>query len=154
MAMRIRPDKDTYYLDIAAVVSERSTCVRRHYGAVIVNNDEIVSTGYNGNVRGAVNCYERMQCTRVEAEHNDGLYIGCESVHAEMNALISASRAEMIGATLYLAGFDVYSLAGVKHEEILDATPCPICSRMIKNAGIKRVVTRSKSYDLSKASKE
>jgi len=141
-----RPDKDTYYLDIAAVVSERSTCLRRNYGAVIVNNDEIISTGYNGNVRGAVNCYEVGNCSRIEAEHNDGLYIGCESVHAEMNALISASRQEVIGGTLYLAGFDVWP-KGMK-VELDEVSPCPICSRMIKNAGIKRVVTRSKIYEL------
>lgn len=142
-----RPDKDTYYLDIAAVVSERSTCLRRNYGAVIVNNDEIISTGYNGNVRGAPNCYELGNCSRIEAEHNDGLYIGCESVHAEMNALISASRQEVIGATLYLAGFEVWERGA--REELDTVSPCPICSRMIKNAGIKRVVTRTEEFLLS-----
>ncbi len=142
-----RPDKDTYYLDIASVVSERSTCLRRNYGAVVVNNDEIVSTGYNGNVRGADNCYERGSCNRIDAKHNDGLYVGCESVHAEMNALISASRAETLGGTLYLSGFEVWPKG--TREELYDVTPCPICMRMIRNAGILKVVTRSKVIDTS-----
>jgi dCMP deaminase len=107
--------------------------MRRQYGAVIVNRDEIVSTGYNGSPRGERNCCDVGICYRIGHAHNDGNYDSCCSVHAEMNAIISASRAEMLGATLYLAGFE-------NGEEIL-ATPCPVCDRLIKNAGIKEVIT-------------
>lgn len=135
-----RPTKDEYYLDIALSVSKRSTCTRRHYGVVIVNNDEIVSTGYNGNPRGLENCSETGYCMRYGMGHNTSpdSYNVCRSVHAEMNALISAKRSEMIGATLYISGFDV-------DENLLlgNPVPCPICLRMIQNAGIARVVNRS-----------
>lgn len=128
----MRPDKDRYYLNIAAAVSYRSTCLRRQYGAVIVNNDEIIATGYNGSPRGEENCCDTRKCNRSGAVHNDGNYGECKSVHAEMNCIISASRAEMIGATLYLAGFE--------NGNVITAEPCPICARMIKNAGIKNVI--------------
>lgn len=128
----MRPDKDTYYLGIAKAVAGRSTCLRRQYGAVIVNNDEIISTGYNGSPRGEVNCCDTGICYRIGKEHNDGNYAECCSVHAEMNAIISASRAEMLGATLYLAGFE--------NGQAIAAEPCPICKRLIKNAGIKEVI--------------
>lgn len=128
-----RMSEDDYYLGIAEAVSKRSTCLRRQYGAVIVNNKEIISTGYNGPPRGEVHC---TTCKRIGHAHNDGDYITCESVHAEMNSIISASRSEMLGATLYLAGFE--------NGKIIDAEPCPVCARMIKNAGIKRVITTKK----------
>ena len=128
----IRPTKDEYYLGIAKAISKRSTCLRRHYGAVIVNNDEIVSTGYNGSPRGDENCCDTGKCNRIGCEHNDGNYGDCKSVHAEMNAIISASRAEMLGSTLYLYGEE-------NGHEII-AEPCPICARMIKNAGIKNII--------------
>lgn len=128
----MRPSRDEYYIGIAAAVSRRSTCLRRQYGAVIVNKDEIVSTGYNGSPRGGVNCCDTGVCNRIGCDHNDGNYANCCSVHAEMNAVISASRAEMIGATLYLAGFE--------EGKVIKAEPCPICERMIENAGIERVV--------------
>lgn len=131
----MRPSRDEYYMGIAKAVSRRSTCLRRQYGAVIVNNDEIVSTGYNGSPRGGVNCCDTGICNRIGCAHNDGNYANCCSVHAEMNAVISASRAEMIGATLYLAGFE--------DGKVIKAEPCPICKRMLENAGIERVVGTS-----------
>lgn len=126
-----RPDKDHYYLDIAKAVAKRSTCLRRQYGAVIVKNDEIIATGYNGAPRGAPNCCDTGECKRTGHKHNDGDYSSCKSVHAEMNAIISAARRDMIGATLYLAGF--------QDEKPIDSAPCPVCERMIQNAGIIRV---------------
>ena len=93
-----------------------------------MKNDEIVSTGYNGSPRGCVNCCDVGICKRVGHAHNDGDYNSCESVHAEMNAIISASRSEMIGATLYLYGQE--------NGRTIRAEPCPICSRMIRNSGI------------------
>lgn len=128
-----RLDKNSYYLKIAEAVAGRSTCLRRQYGAVIVNNDEIIATGYNGSPRGELNCCDIGQCNRSDAAHNDGNYGECRSVHAEMNAIISASRAEMLGGTLYLAGFE--------NGQVITAEPCPICARMIKNAGIEEVIT-------------
>ena len=131
-----RPSKDEYYLNIAFVVSQRSTCLKRHYGAVIVKNDRIVSTGYNGAPAGEPNCCDIFEvCPRMSEPHNSGNYAGCPAAHAEQNAIISASKEEMIGATLYLAGLDM-----ADGEEIFDISPCPVCARIIKNAGIKRVV--------------
>lgn len=136
-----RISKDSYYLGIAAAVSVRSTCLRRRYGCVIVKNDEILSTGYNGAPRGEVNCCDIGVCKRNAAgiAHNTGDYSECSSVHAEQNAMLSASRNEMIGATLYLYGEEE-----TEDDRIfqLNAEPCPICKRMIKNAGIVRVVNR------------
>lgn len=128
-----RLSKDEYYINIAKAVSKRSTCLRRQYGAVIINNDEIVSTGYNGSPRGEINCCDIGTCKRLDEPHNSGNYSDCHSVHAEQNAIISASRKEMIGATLYLYGEEDGKI-------IEDCAPCPICSRIIKNSGIIRVV--------------
>lgn len=136
----MRLDKDQYYLEICRAVSRRSTCLRRQYGAVIVNNDEIVATGYNGSPRGAVNCCDVGICKRIGKEHNDGNYGDCCSVHAEMNAIISAARSEMIGSILYLVGFE-------NGKEII-AEPCPICQRIIDNAGIAKVVTNKCCLDV------
>lgn len=132
-----RPDKDTYYLNIAKAVCIRSTCLKRQYGAVIVNNNEIISTGYNGAPRGEISCYDLGICDRLEVPHNSGDYSKCRAVHAEMNAIISAARSEMLGGTLYLYGMD-------NNISVEDACPCPVCYKMIKNAGIKKVVTISK----------
>ena len=129
-----------YYLDIAKSVSVRSSCLRRKYGAVIVNNDEIISTGYNGSPRGTANCNDLGYCGREGYDHGSG-YEVCRSVHAEQNAIIAASRREMLGATLYLAC--------IKDDiEMVDIEPCDICMRMIKNAGIKTIVTRRKTICL------
>lgn len=129
-----RLSKDEYYINIAKAVSKRSTCLRRQYGAVIINNDEIISTGYNGSPRGEVNCCDIGACKRLNKPHNSGDYSDCHSVHAEQNAIISASRKEMIGATLYLYGEEDGKI-------IESCVPCPICSRMIKNSGIVRIVS-------------
>lgn len=133
-----RISKDEYYLGIALAVSKRSTCLKRHYGCVIVKNDEIIATGYNGSSRGEVNCCDTGSCKRINKPHNSGDYSDCHSVHAEQNAMLSASRNEMIGATMYLAGEDMTesNWNNDDNTEIVDAIPCPICERMIKNAGI------------------
>lgn len=132
----MRITKDEYYLSVARSVALRSTCLRRQYGAVIVNNSEIVSTGYNGSARGEINCCDKGYCQREidGSSHNDGNYGNCPAVHSEMNAIISASRVEMIGATLYLFGLE-------NGEVVKNCKPCPVCERMIKNAGISKVVT-------------
>ena len=136
-----RISKDEYYLRIALAVSKRSTCLKRHYGCVIVKNDEIIATGYNGSPRGEENCCDKGICPRMDIPHNSGNYSDCPSVHAEQNAMLSASRKDLIGATLYLAGEE--SIGCDKGDgwcKIENATPCPICERIIKNAGIKRIV--------------
>lgn len=125
----MRPNKDKYYLSIAQVVASRSTCLDKQYGAVIVKNDEIIATGYNGAPRGEVNCCDVGKCAREHSARGEG-YLVCPAVHAEQNAIISASRNEMIDATLYLA-----CIENVKPR------PCEICRRMIKNSGITRVIT-------------
>ncbi len=130
----MRPNKDNYYIGIAQAVSRRSSCLRRQYGAVIVCGDEIISTGYNGSPRSEVNCSDTGECKRMNAEHNDGNYTECPAVHAEMNAIISAKRSDMLGATLYLAGYE-------QGKELENPVPCPICERLIRNAGIGRVVS-------------
>ena len=134
-----RISKDQYYINIALSISSRSTCLKRQYGCVIVKDDEIIATGYNGSARGEPNCcdvYEK--CPRLNVAHNSGDYSGCASVHAEQNAMISASRNRMIGAAMYLAGREY--LEGTGFVEMTECTPCPICERMIRNAGIARVV--------------
>lgn len=132
-----RISKDEYYLGIALAVSKRSTCLKRHYGCVIVKNDEIIATGYNGAPRGEANCCDIGLCQRLNKPHNSGDYSDCHSVHAEQNAMLSASRKEMIGATMYLAGEELADCGWSDNfQEIEDATPCPICERMIKNSGI------------------
>ena len=135
----MRISKDEYYLNIAKEVAARSTCLRRNYGAVIVKNDEIIATGYNGSARGEDNCCDiHVTCPRAHMAHNSGDYSDCPAVHAEQNAIISAPRRDMIGATLYLVGISADS------GDILDNTePCPICRRMILNSGIERIVTRT-----------
>ena len=110
-----------------------------HLLAVIVNNDEIISTGYNGNPRGEENCCDRGTCQRMNLPSNSGNYNDCFSVHAEQNAMISARRKDMLGATIYLAG--EMSVDG-DWVEIEDAEPCPICFRMIKNSGIDKIVSK------------
>lgn len=128
-----RPSLDEYYIEIAKAVSLRASCLKKHYGAVIVKNGTILSTGYNGNVRGENNC---TFCTKVPGNGDMAEYQYCEAVHAEMNAIISASRNDMLGADLYLAGFDVKTGKALECE----AWPCEICLRLIKNAGINRII--------------
>lgn len=132
---------DDYYLNIAKAVSKRSSCLKRQYGCVIVNNREIIATGYNGSPRDTPNCCDKGYCKRLNVPHNSGQYDECDSVHAEQNALISASRRDMIGATLYLYGEE--------NGHIIDSEPCPICKRMIQNAGIKRIITSEKENKIN-----
>ena len=133
-----RRDKVNYYLDMAQVALERSTCLRRGFGAVIVKNDVIVSTGYNGAPRGRANCCELGYCVREQMQVPRGeRYELCRSVHAEANAIISASRNECIGGTLYLVGRDAAT-----GKLLPDATSCSMCRRTIINAGLERVVIR------------
>lgn len=145
-----RESKEIYYLTIAETTSRRSTCLKRHYGAVIVNGDEILSTGYNGAARGEPNCCDKYEeCPRKDKEHNSGDYSDCPAVHAEMNAIISAARKDMIGSTLYLAGFDVEETHhGTDYLPINNPSPCPICMRLIRNAGIKKIITYGGTVDL------
>ena len=140
-----RIDKENYYLDIAQTVLERSTCLRRWYGAIIVRNDEIVATGYNGAPRGRANCNELGVCIRERLQVPRGeRYELCRSVHAEANAIISAARSETIGATLYMACVDPASGALIP-----GSTSCSMCRRLIINAGIQRVVIRNTETDYS-----
>lgn len=133
-----RKIKDNYYLDIAETVLERGTCLRRNYGSIIVKNDEIISTGYTGAPRGRKNCIDMNRCIREELQIPRGThYELCRSVHSEANAIISASRRDMIGATLYLVGRD----ANTK-EYVKNANSCSMCKRLIINSGIDYVVIR------------
>ena len=136
--MEERKDKENYYLDIADTVLMRSTCIRRKYGAIIVLNDEIIATGYNGAPRGRKNCIDLGHCTRetLDIPHGER-YELCRSVHAEANAIVSAARRDMLGATLYLAGRDADT-----GELLGDTTPCLMCRRLIINAGINKTVCR------------
>ena len=133
-----RRDKFNYYLDIAETVLERGTCLRRNFGAIIVRHDSIISTGYTGAPRGRANCSDLGFCKREQMQIPRGeRYELCRSVHAEANAIIAASRSEMLGSTLYLVGRDM------KTGELCEnASSCAMCKRMIINAGIERVVIR------------
>lgn len=133
-----RIDKINYYLDMAEVALERATCLRRKWGAVIVKNDEIVSTGYNGAPRGRKNCNDLNYCTREKMQIPRGeRYELCRSVHAEANAIISASRNSLLDSTLYMVGKEAAT-----DEYVKNANSCAMCKRMIINAGIKQVVVR------------
>lgn len=140
-----RPSKHDYYLDIAETVSERSTCLKKHYGAVIVKDDEIVATGYNGSVRGLPNCCDTGVCKRENIERGVGYDIVTCAVHAEANAIISAPRSRMIGATLYLSGFDITT-----GERVDNPAPCNQCIRLIANAGIAEVYVREKNLSVTR----
>ena len=134
-----RITKDAYYLNIAETVSKRSTCLRRHYGAVIVKDDIIVATGYNGSARGEANCIDTGTCRREEMKIPHGeRYELCMAVHAEMNAIIQAGYEKTKNATLYLSGTDVAEEG--MDTRIQKPRPCMMCWRFIKNAGIIKVV--------------
>ena len=131
----VRASKKAYYLNIAAEVAKRSTCLRRQYGAVITKDDVVLAAGYNGAPRGEANCCDIGTCWRMENNIPHGeQYEKCVAVHAEMNAIISAARRDMIGSTLYLVGFD--------GDTPIKAEPCLICQKLIKNAGIAQVITQ------------
>jgi len=130
-----RRDKINYYLDIAETVSERSTCLRRHYGSVLVKNDIIISTGYNGSPRGIQNCSECGFCRRENCQRGTN-YNLCPGVHSEMNSIINCDRSEMIGSILYLVGKEI------DNNYVNDANPCALCKRLIINSGIEKVIIR------------
>ena len=139
----IRRDKINYYLDIAETVLERGTCLRRNFGAIIVKNDQIISTGYVGAPRGRRNCCDIGECMREKMNIPRGeRYEMCRSVHAEANAIIHAARPDMIGSTLYLVGKEKSS-----GEYIREANPCSMCKRLIINAGIATVIVRDTADD-------
>ena len=135
----MRIDKINYYLDIAEATLKRGTCIRRNFGAVIVKNDEIISTGYSGAPRGRENCIDLGYCTKkkIYPYLRHGGYDACRSVHAEQNAIISAARKDMLGSTMYLVGKRVDTGA---YEE--GASSCQMCRKLIINAGIEKVVIR------------
>ncbi|KOR25424.1 deaminase [Clostridium sp. L74] len=133
-----RIDKNNYYLDICETVLERGTCLRRNFAAIIVKNDEIMSTGYTGAPRGRKNCCDLGYCKREELKVPRGTrYELCRSVHAEQNAIISARRQEMIDSTMYLVGKEHNT-----GEYVPNAAPCSLCKRFIINSGIEKVVIR------------
>ena len=134
-----RVDKINYYLDIAETVAKRGTCLRKNYGCIIVKNDEIISTGYSGAPRGRKNCIDLGYCVKKEKypDLRHGGYDACRSVHAEQNAMLSSSRKDMLGATMYLVGRRVDT---GEYEE--GASSCQMCRKLIINAGIEKVVIR------------
>ena len=141
----IRRDKTNYYLDIAEAVLERGTCIRRKFGAIIVNHDEIISTGYVGAPRGRANCSDLGYCTREKLGIPKGQrYELCRSVHAEANAILSASRRNMLGASLFLVCHDAKT--GQLYSEV---EPCSMCKRLIINAGIEQVIIRRTETEYS-----
>ena len=143
--MDTRRGKEDYYLDIADAVLNRSTCLRRKYGAIIVRNDEILSTGYNGAPRGRRNCTDVGGCMRETLGIPSGeRYELCRSVHAEANAIISAARRDMVGGTLYLVGRNAQT-----GELLHDATSCAMCRRLVINAGLSKVVIRNTETEFS-----
>lgn len=150
-----RISKDDYYLNIALSVAQRGTCLKRRYGCIIVKNDEIIATGYNGSPRGEENCCDKGKCNRANAERYSD-YTKCPAVHAEQNSMLEAARKDMIGATMYLAceeymtDFDFVEDSGKRQAAFLEKKwkedenpiPCNICTGMIKNAHIERIVNR------------
>ena len=134
-----RRDKINYYLDLAEVVSQRCTCLRHRYGAVIVKDDEVISTGYVGAPRGRQNCTDLGYCLRAQLGIPRGeRYELCRSVHAEANAIISAARRDMAGGTLYLAGKNAAT-----GQLLHDTSSCSMCRRLIINAGLSKVIART-----------
>lgn len=131
----MRPSKDEYYLGIAEAVLGRSTCLRRNYGAVLVNNDQIVGTGYNGSARKENNCCDTGYCEReAQGVAKGERYELCVAIHAEDNAITNAGREKALGATLYIVGKEHGS------EKYANPCPCKMCRRKIINAGVSRVV--------------
>ncbi len=139
--MANRPSKDQYYLNIAKVVAERCTCLKSQLGAVIIRDDQIISTGYNGAPRGTKSSIERNFCLRKQLGIPSGQrYEICRSVHAEQNAIINAARSgvSLLGGDVFIYG---YSL---DQKCPLDAFPCFICKKMLINCGLKRCVCSTK----------
>jgi dCMP deaminase len=135
-----RVSKDEYYLGIAKEVAQRSTCFRRSIGALIIRDDQIISTGYAGAPRKTKDSFEHGGCLRDRLNIPHGQrYELCRSVHAEQNAIINAARAgvSLLGGDMYIHG----SIYG--KEAPINAFPCFICKKMIINAGINRVICSS-----------
>lgn len=130
-----RISKIDTYLNVAEIFAYRSTCIKRKYGAVIVKNDVVVSTGYNGSPRGYENCCDTGECPRLHMHQGEG-YGMCRAVHAEQNALLNCSREQTVGADLYLAGVNP------QDNSVHKANPCPVCARLIVQAGIRNVILR------------
>ena len=145
--MSDRIDKINYYLDIAETVASRATCLRKKYGTVIVNHDQIVATGYNGAPRGRVNCSDLGYCTKKKLlpDQRHGGYDACRAVHSEQNAIICASREEMLGGTIYLVGYRTEN-----HDYEDGAAPCLMCRKLIINAGIEEVIVRKNKKEYIK----
>lgn len=141
--VNMRVSKANYYLDIARTVAERGTCMRRQFGAIIVKDDVIVSTGYNGAPRGRQNCTDINYCIRDHLKIPRGeRYELCRSVHAEANAIIAAPRDRMLGSTLYMV------CVNPKDKSLYSGTSsCMMCKRLIINAGIETVVIRDTAQD-------
>lgn len=140
----MRPDWENYFIEIAKVVSSRATCMRRKYGAVIVKDNVIISTGYNGAPRGIENCIDLNKCIRKEQNIPSGeRYELCEAVHAEQNAVINAPPERMKGATIYIAGFE-------EDNSFANGKPCKLCERMIRNSQITEVVYLKSDGNLEK----
>lgn len=139
-----RVDKINYYLDIAEAVAERGTCLRKNFGCIIVKNDEIISTGYTGAPRGRKNCIDLAFCTKKEKfpDIHHGGYDACRSVHAEQNAMLSASRKDMLGSTMYLVG---KRMDNGNYEP--GANSCQMCRKMMINAGIKELIIRGETRE-------
>lgn len=136
--MSSRISKENYYLDIAQTVSERSTCLRRRFGAIIVKNDSIIATGYNGAPRGRKNCDDLGYCFREKLGIPRGeRYEMCRSVHAEANAIIAAPREQMLGSTLYMV-----CTSPVDGSVMAGTTSCMMCKKLAINAGIEKLVVR------------
>ncbi len=139
-----RPSWDGYFIEIAKVVSSRSTCIRRRYGAVIVKDNVIISTGYNGSPRGYVNCIDRGTCKREDLKVPSGeRYELCEAVHAEQNAIVNGEPSRMKDATIYIAGFE-------EDNSFAEGHPCLLCDRMIKNAQIKNIIFLKKNGSIER----
>lgn len=140
----MRPDWDEYFLEIAKVVSSRATCMRRRYGAVIVKDRVIISTGYNGAPRGDNNCIDTGICERKERNVPAGeRYELCVAVHAEQNAIVNAPPDRMKNGVIYIAGFE-------EDNSVANGHPCLLCRRMIKNAQIDQVVYLKKGGGVEK----
>lgn len=138
-----RVSKDNYYLDIAETVSERSTCLRKRYGAIIVKNDVILSTGYNGAPRKRQNCNDIGNCIRDNLKIPRGeRYEMCRSVHSEANAIIAARREDMLGSVLYMCCTDPDNGSLVP-----DTCSCMMCKKLVINAGIEKVIVRNTKDD-------
>ncbi len=132
-----RVSKMDTYLNVAEIFAYRSTCIKRKYGAVIVKEDVVVSTGYNGSPRGLENCCDLGRCPRIELGMHQGEGYGiCRAIHAEQNALLNCSREQTMGADLYLAGVNPVD------NSVHRAKPCPLCARLIIQAGIRNVIMR------------